>query len=133
MVANFFLPPQENIFFQISFFVVCLPYHVRYLLVVFLVNIFSIATTNFFSSYIFNNKFFLTFVATNLFFQLFSRNYMRTLGERSWGGGGAGFSSYIVRPLAVLSRPPPTCNDRPPSRTLTERSSGVPARGCRTQ
>ena len=44
----------------------------------------------------------------------------------SVGRALAGFLQSIVRPSALSCRPPPTSNDRPPSRTLTERSSGVP-------
>ena len=56
----------------------------------------------------------------------------RTLHRLLWGRLGsvgralAGFPPSIVRPSAFSSRPPPTSNNRPPSRTLTERSSAVP-------
>ena len=46
----------------------------------------------------------------------------------SIGRALAGFPPSIVRPSAFLSRPPPTSKDRTSSRTLTQRSSGVPSR-----
>ena len=63
----FILPPRENT-------LLCFPYYVRYQLVFFLVNIFFINFDNklFFSAYIFNKLFFLTFVATNYLSQFFS-------------------------------------------------------------
>ena len=68
LLAIFFVPPRENnLFFwrstsdnvsSTNFFVVCLPYYVRYHLVFFLVNIFFIN---------FDNKLFLPTFSTNVF------------------------------------------------------------------
>ena len=72
VATNYFFPRENNLFFgdqrptifyvsSKNFFVVRFPYYVRYHFVFFLVNIFFIN---------FDNKlFFLTFVATNYFFQ----------------------------------------------------------------
>ena len=68
----------SQFFFYVSsmnFFVVCFPYYVRYHLVFFLVNIFLINFNNklFFLPTFSTNFFVLTFVATNYFFQFFSK------------------------------------------------------------